>query len=505
MTQDVKIQARQQSLVQARRLLKALERIRKEKARRIREESIRYFEPHEKQVLFLDDDSQTRVVFGGNRSGKTHVSMAEVVAHALGYRPWLPSNHPRYKVDVQMPSKGIVVGESFGTAVKDTLVPKLLGDPDKGIPGLLPKTAIKGKPKRNAQGVVTEIHLTNGSRIVLMSYDQSFDLFEGGDWDYVAFDEPPPRGIYIALQRGLADRGGRCWIACTPLKEPWIYDDLVCRDDVPCYTFDLNDNPHIPQEAKEAWIRNLTEEEKRVRVKGEPLQLEGLIYGVYSKNQDVFRIPRHRVPSHWPVWCSIDPHPRTKHHAVWGVVRPDGNLLIIGELRNQDPENRIQPFCEALLSYERDVLGISPSALDGWRIIDPSAFTATDGRSIHDAFVEHSEALACRPGSKDLTGAIDITRDLMVLDKERMIMPRLYFFDDLPGIHYELTHYSWQEWSGRTKEIRSPRAQPRDKDDHFIECMHRIILDNPQFEPVGFDDIIDQYSGPSIVGASKGY
>lgn len=495
---------RKKLVEKARRLLAAEERLRGEILRRKKEESIRYFEPHEKQQAFLEDDSQTVVAFGGNRSGKTHVSMVKLVSFALGFRPWLEPEDPRYKVGVPTPAKCLVVGESFGTAIKDTIIPKLLGDPDNGVPGLLPSTAIKSL-KRNAQGIVTEIKLNNGSRIVCMSYDQTVDLFEGTDWDCVAFDEPPPRSIYIAVQRGLVDRGGKCWIACTPLKEPWIFDDLVNTNGVPLYTFFLDDNPHIGDEEKAAWIKNLSPEEYRVRVLGEPLQLEGLIYGVYSRNQDVFRIERFQIPSHWPVWCSIDPHPRTRHHAVWGTVRENGDLLIIGELMNKDADNRIQPFCEDLLDYERNILGIDPVRMDGMRLMDPSGFTTLDGQSIHDKFVDYSDHLFCRAGSKELTHAIVVTKDLMMINKESMIMPRIFFFNDLPGLHKELTRYSWQEWTGKSKDLRAPRAQPRDKDDHFIECMHRIVLDNPQYEPVTFENVQSYDYQTDYRGPSKGY
>ena len=58
----------------------------------------------------------------------------------------------------------------------------------------------------------------NGSSIDLQSYDQDVALFESADYDWAAFDEPPPRPIWVAVQRGLTDRRGPSWIAMTPLK-----------------------------------------------------------------------------------------------------------------------------------------------------------------------------------------------------------------------------------------------------------------------------------------------
>jgi hypothetical protein len=44
-----------------------------------------------------------------------------------------------------------------------------------------------------------------------------------------------------------------------------------------------------------------------------------------------------------------------------------------------------------------------------------------------------------------------------------------------------MTHYIWDEWGkGTNAYSRTPKQAPRDKDDHYIENLHRILLDEPK-------------------------
>jgi phage terminase large subunit-like protein len=231
--------ARLQALKGEAELRKKIAVAKQELAWRKKHESIRYYAvksdhttlgPHRKQDIFHRAKVQIRVASGGNRSGKSTAGINEDVAYALGYRPWLKPDDPDYKVDVRVPNKGLICGESFQEQVKKVILPKLLGDPEKGVPGAIP-TNLLADVKRNPQGVITYIRLTNGSEIFLQSYDQDVDLFESADYDWVHFDEPPPRSIWVAVQRGLTDRMAPAWLTMTPLKEPWLYDEVYKRED----------------------------------------------------------------------------------------------------------------------------------------------------------------------------------------------------------------------------------------------------------------------------------
>lgn len=463
-----------------------------ERKRRLAEESIRYYKPHRRQEEFHNDPARIRLVLGGNRSGKTQSGCAEDVAFALGYRPWLSPMDSNYKVAVRVPNKGLIVGESFGEQVKKVLVPKLLGDPERNIPGLLPKSAVKST-KKNQQGIITTIMLDNGSSMQFQSYDQEVDLFESTDYDWVHMDEPCPRPIWVAIQRGLTDRMGRSWMTMTPLKEAWIHDQLVSRDTIGKHFFDMSDNIGygLKAEAVAEFARELTPEEREARIHGRFFHLSGLVYKEYQAVHKIERVP---IDSSWSVYMHIDTHPRTPHHAVWIAVRPDNSLMVCGELKNSDPANLVEPFAFAVLAYERTVLNYPCDRIR--RLIEPGSQTQNpvkDGRSIHDEFAEYG--IVAKPGSKNRDAGILLLHKYLHFEQDAAIYPQIFFFRDLKGIDYEMRRYQWDDWAKKAAEGRTDKQAPKDKDDHFIEGIHRILLDTPRWEG-NFDSELDEnYTG----------
>jgi len=476
-----------------------IQELERELKRRQREEFLTYYVPHHAQGDFHNDASRIRLVLGGNRSGKSHAGAAEAVAHALGYRPWLAEDHPARKIEVAVPNKGLVIGESFGEQVKKVIVPKLLGDVESATPGLLPVDIFKSS-KKNQQGIITQITLVNGSVITCQSYDQDVDLFEGVDIDWAWFDEPPPRAVWVAVQRGLTDRMGNCWLTLTPLKEPWIYDELVSREDVSCYNFDISDNVGfgLTEQSIAEFERNLTDDEKEARLRGRFFHLSGLVYKSYGR---VHRIERMDIPQHWAMWMHVDTHPRTPHHAVWVAVNPDGLLYVCGELKNNADNNMIAPYCDAIHVYEREVLGrMDPDSVI--RLMEPGAKTPNpvDGRSMWDDFAERG--LDCMPGSKNRDAGILLMQRHLQYDVEKGVYPLIFFFEDLRGVHYEMTRYVWDDWQKKIATSRTAKQVPRDKDDHFIEGLHRILLDEPSCEAPGlnFDPVDFLYDDDTSIG-----
>jgi hypothetical protein len=488
---------RQEKLVR----LRALAEVRKKKAKakeelvwRKRHESIRYYAvrpdgttkgPHSKQDAFHRSDSQIRVASGGNRSGKSTGGINEDVAYALGYRPWLQPDDPKYKVNVRVPNKGLICGESFQEQVDKVLIPKLLGDPENGVPGAIPTNQID-RTAKNPMGVVVYIRLKNGSEIFMQSYDQKVSLFESADYDWVHFDEPPPRAIWIAVQRGLTDRLAPCWLTMTPLKEPWLYDEVYNRKDCDVHYFDIEDNLNfgLSRQGIDQFAANLTEDEKEARLRGKFFHLTGLVYKAYGpvhrlKREKLF--PR-KIPRHYSTWLHIDCHPRKPHHAVYITIGPDRRKIVCGELKNMDKNNRIEPFCEALRVYQDTVLGVKHEDIE--KLIDPLSGTPNpvgEGLSIWDEFDRCG--FTCRPGSKSREAGILLLQNELKHDIEAGIYPTIYFLDDLVGVDYEMRHYIWDDHVNKKSEERKDQLQaPRKKHDDYIEGIHRILLAGADYE-----------------------
>lgn len=438
-----------------------------------------------------------------HNSGKSHTSLAEAAAHALGQRLWLDKNDPHYDVGIKVPNKGLLMAESFDK-VGTVLIAKLLGDPESGWPGMLPKACVD-KTKKNQQGIINFIKLTNGSTMTFQSYDQDPKLFESSDYDYAVFDEPPPQRIWKAVFRGLTDRLGKAWLALTPLKEPWIKERLVDAEHVATFIFDITDNLGfgLTQQAIDEFARELDPDEARARLHGEFLHLQGLVYKVYARNEKIFRSPREKllpkdrfghthVPGSWGLCMAIDPHPKTPHRALWATPRPDGNLIFCGILVNEDPDNLVSTFADDILAYEKDVLGF-PNARAVDRLIDASSQIndPLSGNTIWDGFAD--KGIVCEIGTKDRDGCIKQTKERMRYDPLQKHFPTIFFCDDLYDLDKELKRYIWDEWMTRSGAQKTEKQVPRDKDDHSIENMHRIIYFDPQPPPVMGAEDDDNY------------
>jgi hypothetical protein len=67
-------------------------------------------------------------------------------------------------------------------------------------------------------------------------------------------------------------------------------------------------------------------------------------------------------------------------------------------------------------------------------------------------------------------------------DKEEFVKaPELYIFDTCQRTIYEFEHLRWDEWTGKTAEKKDQKEKTVDKDDHAIENIGRLLIQEPQF------------------------
>ncbi len=261
----------------------------KKKISHRKQSPITYYEPHPAQDEWHRAKARMRAGLGGNRSGKSTMGIAEDIAHMVGYRPWLPEDDPAYVVrnargrPIRVPNHGIIMCESY-QKVDEVIWRKFVGERE----GLLPPGLLDRAPK-NQMGVPAKVILTNGSSAKFMTYNQHPDEFESSDYYWAHYDEPPPKAIFIATQRGLIDHSGNAWMTMTPLKEPWTYEDIVSKegDDPNIFVVQMRmeDNPHISPEDIAYFLSQISDpEELAARQKGEYLHLQGRVYkGFYPR------------------------------------------------------------------------------------------------------------------------------------------------------------------------------------------------------------------------------
>jgi phage terminase large subunit-like protein len=168
-----------------------------------------------------------RLFEAANKIGKTRVGLMEDMAYAFGFRPWLKKDDPDYFVDVKIPSLGMLGCETYKHSVAEKIEPELRY--------LVPSTC-QAVFKPGPTGVLNIVKFPFdakggkcGSELHIRSYDEQPSSFEGQDYNYIHWDEPPPEDIWKAAERGKIVTNAPSWFTMTALKEPWIYDLLTIK------------------------------------------------------------------------------------------------------------------------------------------------------------------------------------------------------------------------------------------------------------------------------------
>jgi len=241
------------------------------------------YRPHHKQRWFHASDACIKCFVGSNQSGKTTALLVDVLDHALGYRIWEnPTNGHRVVRDLEgnpiKPPVRILVGaEDYVNAHAEVIIPKLNE--------LLPLDLLEVTEER-IQGRISHKFTfpreLGGSSIKLMSYEADPSKWEGYTAHFFALDEPPPRHALIGLRRGAMRHSAQIAMSFTPLKEPWLFEDVynapecihieqakdlerVTPTNYSAVNVDLADTPYISEENKKRFIAGLNDEEREAR------------------------------------------------------------------------------------------------------------------------------------------------------------------------------------------------------------------------------------------------
>lgn len=262
--------------------------------------------PHEKQLQFHQAQTVGRLYLGGNRGGKTVGGTTEAVFRLLGEHPFLRVPPP--------PVQGRFVAVDFKNGVEKIIIPEL----KKWIP---PSAYIDGSWEESYNRSLKILTLANGSTLDLMSYDQDVDKFAGTSRHFIAFDEDPPRDIFRECVARTVDVNGVWWITMTPVlgMSSFVYGDLYKkaiegkRDDITVISVDMADNPYLSKESVDAYLGSLTENERKIRGKGEFIQISGLVFKSFKK--DVHVINPIKPTNKFIIYASMDHG--FNHPTVW--------------------------------------------------------------------------------------------------------------------------------------------------------------------------------------------
>lgn len=441
-----------------------------EKRRRIRENGIIYYTPQAQQLPFHRSNKRIRAVFGANRSGKSVSGATEAVWYATGTHPFKKIPTPNY---------GRVVCTDFTNGIEKVIIPE--------FKKWLPKHLLK---RYHVESRTME--LTNGSTVEFMSYDQDVEKFASAKRHWTWFDEEPPQNIFRECRMRLIDTKGDIWITMTPDKGmTWIYSDIYEQSgidpNIESFHYGIYANPYIDNDEVDMIKRGLSEELIDAKIYGKFVALSGLIYKEYK--QDIHKIRRFPIQSHWPKVCAIDPHPRNPTAVLYLAVAPPKEFL--AQLIKYDipyKKDFINPDRDIYIVYDEVYPSIPKLIADTakimkakegvdyimYRLIDNSANTPDPiiGTTIREEF--EKEGIRTILADKDVPNRIFKVRD-------RLQTNSIFFFEDLYETLWEINHYAWDDYKiGR--DYKDPKEKPRKKRDHMMDNLGYICLSSPKFD-----------------------
>lgn len=451
--------------------LSALAQINEQAYKKHLSEKIQFYQPHPKQALFHANPAYCRVILGGNRGGKTKSIVAEAIAYAQGRRQWdgTITRHP--------PSKVLIGCQNFLHSAKTEVCPTL--------EALLPEDEI-AKVDYVHSGIAGCYTLKNGSIIAIYSYRQEDNSVEGGDWDFVACNEPPPEWFVTGLERGLIDRGGRIVFAMTPLSEPWISDKILdrCGKDPDYWSIFISqdDNPHLGEEEKRRFRAKLSKEEAEARIFGRPRYLMGRVYKDYSL--DVHLIDRDKYFADlikneedfakYPKGLSIDPHDKKPFAMIWFAINPRNQMIIFDEWPNSPyydyrDQHHLGDYARIIGEKEAKIPGGEGSIK--WRFLDPRfgrTPSVVSGKNMEDDFVDYGLLFETRYTDSIEVGHMAVREKLA---KGNLGQPSLFILNNCQNTHDAMMRYSHDEkGEGVREEFKD-----------FADALRYAVVPDPQW------------------------
>lgn len=442
--------------------------------RRVKENGIKYYHPHNKQQEFHQSRKRNRWMFGGNRTGKTVSGGAEAVWYATGLHP--------YK-KIKTPNRGWVV--SLTNEVQRDVA-------QREVLRWLPKEMVsevqmrKGTKDSLETGIIDFISLTNGSIIGFKSCDQGRAKFQGTSQHWIWFDEEPPEDIYQECKMRVLDTVGDMWGTMTPLQGlTWVYDTIYINeigdDGVKYWLMEWADNPHLSKEAIAELEATMTEEEREARQYGKFVAMSGLIYKEFV--EDIHVIDPFQVPTDWYDNISIDPGLDAPLSAHFYAVDGDNNIYVIEEhyQAGQSVEwhsTRLKEIANRL-GWPRYADGSIDAMIDS----AANQKTLAAEKSVTELFEENG--INANTGvEKDVWTGVQRVKQYLKLRPNSQTdawpkgKPKLFIFRNCVNMIREIKSYRWKPQA----ENANSEDKPIKKNDHAMDELRYYVMSRPEIK-----------------------
>lgn len=439
-----------------------------------RDAPIFLFRPLRAQREMISSDATYRCFFGGNRSGKTTVGLEEDVSYCIGFRPFLPPTHPRYRTPFKPPVRGMLIAQSWDK-LEEVHVPELAKWIPKGWANPIKRQGYyRGFDFVSGPG--------SGSEIRFATYEMDPDKLESAKKHFYHFDEPPPFSHWNPVTRGIIDYEGKIWLTLTLLSEGWIWDEVWERAEAgdPDYfavVGRMEENTFLPDGSVERFAKTLDDTEKEVRLYGRPQHLQGRVFKDFQVKEP-WVVQDWDIPREWPTIRAFDPHIAKPTAALWIKVTPADQLVVTDELYDESISTMDEFRFRVQEIEAKRHANIALSLMDS----AGAAPGGLGGSSYFDLFKRYG--LSCRASRKSNKHArLMDTADGFRVDSFTE-QPRIVIFKSCQGLVWEIRRYVHPRLrsGSRTDRWKEIPDGPHKKDDDRIDCLLYAVAEHPRYE-----------------------
>jgi len=425
------------------------------------------YEPQDYQFKFHNavPVSRIKAMFSANQTGKTYGAKMETSMHfSSTYPDWFKG------FTVRENSIGRILVKD-GKAIRENIEPALYSS--------IPRYTMSRNPKKNSQGELVKLFGRNNSSIDIVTHDMDTSSLEGWQGDYLWCDEPPPRDKWIACQRGLIRRNGFSYLSCTPLDQPWMYDDIYTNPNCFSITVDISQNKYLPKEAIERFALQLNEDEKEARLHGRFMHLSGLVYSEFGEAHLKESMPDGW--EEWPKWQVIDPHTRKPFAIIYFAVDPMGRIWIYDEWpREQFHKLKMSKYTPQ--DYANIFNEMEKQRKIHRRIMD-GRFCKQPMGAGGDSLLEIFDKLKYYFEPSYITLKLGVTDPGHLKLKEMLRIspvtaePNLFVLRKCHNVIYSFQHNTWGNYRDMEKGIME---RPSEFAKDFLDCIRYGLMDDPK-------------------------
>jgi len=462
------------------------------KAYRMEHEKYRYYEPNGQAEDFINavgsNDYFICVNFAANGVGKT-ANAVNILANLM-----FPTENPWFRAtlfhDFPYLKRGRIITDA-------ALV-------DKNVVNEMKFWFPAGKytTEKGGKHFESKWKTSTGWNFDIMTYDQDEKQFEGVTLGWAWFDEPPPENILKATIARMR-RGGIIIITATPISgSAHLYDmfaegamevQVVLREgedpvtvkrSIYTQTSDVESackvhgvRGHLEHEDIERMIAEYPEDERQARAYGKFQHLVGLVFKRWNRQIHVIK-PFPINERDFTVYHYLDPHPRNPDAGLWLAVDRKGTKYVIDELwvTPEDKRDLADKIKRKNSQYRVEGMWADP-----WIFNKDQHHDAND-KNLAEQLAD--EGLTYLPAPKQRTASderIKTALNYNEVNGHMIVPPEVYIFSSCERTIWEMEHYRWDEWTGKTADKRNRKEKPVDKDDHQIENLGRALISDHRF------------------------